>query len=64
MRKPAVRSDIPALPKLGPEQVNRAVAVLLDWASCGGNEEISGTIVIGLVETLHLCADRLKAGRE
>jgi hypothetical protein len=45
------------------EKTIRAAAALLDCASDEGNTEVSGTIVLGVVEALQLCAERLQEAR-
>lgn len=72
--KPAV-TPIRAVPSLSAEEIAliaemdakealRCAAVLLYWASQGGTEEVSGVLVTGIAQVLHLCADRLQGGRE
>ena len=68
-------SPIRVVPSLSPEEIAlmaemdakeaiRAAAVLLYWASLGGSDEVSGVLVAGIAEAMHLCADRLKGERE
>ena len=68
-------TPIRVVPSLSPEEVAlmaemyakealRCAAILLYWASQGGSEEVSGVLVLGITEALHLCADRLKGERE
>jgi hypothetical protein len=46
------------------EKAVRAAAYLLDWAGDGGNDEVNGSLALGVSEVLQRCAEAIKRDRD